>query len=93
MVDGVILKQVQDDDCCEELPQTHLQPQVAPVGVLHLHQINLPIAVPVLELFFAGDGLAHRREHFDMHQPLAIAAFGEAFEGAFLVLVVSRGHV
>ncbi len=81
---------VGDDDASL---QPHLRPQIAPVRVIAFHQINLPIAVPVFEVLFASNGLVHGREHLNVHQPFAIAAFREAFEGAFLVLVVSRGHV
>ena len=86
----VILKRVQDDGSS---PQTHFHSQIVPFGILALHQIDLPSAVPVFELLLAGDGLVHGGKYLDMDQPFAISAFGEAIEGALLVLVVSRCHV
>ena len=60
--------------------------QVDPVRIVLLDQVNLPRAVPALELLLARNRVFHRRVKFVPDQKLAAIPPGEALDGAFSML-------
>src|ERR1700694_2225876 len=44
--------------------------QVAPIEIIFFDQANLPIAVPILQLFLACDGFLRRCERLDVDQAM-----------------------
>lgn len=65
--------------------------KVRPVRVGCLDNVQLPRAVPVLELLLAGNGGVHRGVHFVPDEALDRVAFGEAGKRRFAMLP-QAGH-
>ena len=60
--------------------------KVAPVRVLASNQVELPVAVPVLELLLALDCGFHRLEQLEVDQPMYGVALAKPLDRALAVL-------
>lgn len=67
--------------------------KVTPFGVFGIDEIDLPISVPVFELFFARNGEVHRAERFEMNEAVDFIAAGETFGGSLSVLPDALGQI
>jgi hypothetical protein len=91
------LKQVQGDERGKSgrlyrfETQTHRQ--IAPMRVVGFDQVDFPVAVPVLQLFFARYGGRHVGEELVSDKPINGMARRKAFDCAGAVLVEARDQV
>ena len=73
------------------------QPQpygkIDPVRIGRVDEIDLPLAVPALQLLFAKDGWLHLPEQFVVNQAVNVAAAGESRELGIAVLPQAREQV
>ena len=67
--------------------------QIAPIRVCRLDQLNLPPALPVLDLLLARDRGVHRRGEFEPDERFDAIAAGEAAETAVAVLADALDQV
>ena len=78
-----ILKQVQDDGSISgalafALDQAPLDPQIPPVRIRSLDQVDLPCTMPALQLFLARDGVVHPVEELGMDKADRAVSRGKA---------------
>ena len=76
----------------DELPAP-LGGEIFELGILDADEVELLFAAPAFELFFAGDGLIDAFVRLVIEEAGAAIAFGEALEGAVLVLAYAGVHV
>jgi len=73
--------------------QSQFLSQIAPIGVRCLDQLDLPLALPILDLLLARDRGVHRPGEFEPDERLHAIAVGEAAETAVAVLADALGQV
>ena len=66
--------------------QKYRWPQVIPVRVLLFDELQLPSAVPFLDLLFASNRSSHVFVRFEKNQEMDSVLFGEPFDHIILVL-------
>ena len=57
-----------------------------PIGVLALDQVDLPVAMPALQLLFAGDGVGHVVEQLESNEPMHTVVTCKAGHEVFTML-------
>jgi hypothetical protein len=65
---------------------TDLIVQITPQGIRLVYQIDLPRAVPLLQLFFAGDRAVHPVVNFEPNQPFDAMSLDETVNQRFAML-------
>ena len=94
-----MLKRVQDDAVWVSrtarlaFDQSPFNTKIAPLRVVGLDQVDLPLPVPVLQLLFARDGVGHPVEGFDVDETDCTIVCGKPRGGPRLVLVKPRSKV
>lgn len=73
--------------------QSQFLRQVAPVRIRRLDQLDLPLALPVLDLLLARDRGVHRPGEFEPDERLYAIAVGEAPETSVAVLADALDQV
>ena len=67
--------------------------EILPMPILAFEQIDLPLAVPALELLFASDGGDHVVEHFEMDEAMNFISLREAGNDVVAVLPEPRDEI
>ena len=73
--------------------QSQFLRQIAPFRVRRLDQLDLPLALPILDLLLARDRGVHRSGEFESDERLHAIAVGEAAETAVAVLTDALDQV
>jgi hypothetical protein len=89
------LKQVQGDAHSATCKGWQTQPdrQIVPVRIFGFDQVDLPLAMPALQLFLSGDGACHVTEHLEADQRMNVIPGRKPFGGPFPMLPESRDQV
>ena len=83
-----MLKRVQHDGGLGfQRRQPNTNRQIDPLRVFRFNQIDLPLAMPVLQLFFARDRTRHIVEHFKPDEPVD-SIFGRIAGGKFAAMLI-----
>ena len=73
--------------------EPQVQRQIVPLRIVLLDQVELPVAVPVLQLLLAGDRAGHVLEHLEPDETVDGMALRETWNGAGSVLVQALERV
>jgi hypothetical protein len=75
------------------LDQTPLDPQISPIRVCLLNQVDLPFPMPILQLLLPRDGVGHAGKGFGVDQPDRTIVRRKAWRRPRAVLVHSHRKV